>query len=60
MVNQNMYDLYMEDALVQMVKFCDFELGAVDIAGKARAEVDGLEDLLVAQRIHQGAEKLKP
>ena len=53
MVNGNMYDQYMEDALVQMVMFHDLELGAVDVAGREWAEVDELEDLLAAQEIHR-------
>lgn len=54
MVNGNMYDQYFEDSLVQMIMFHDFQLFCVDIAGKQWAEVDGVDDLLTAQKIHRG------
>ena len=53
MINGNMYDQYFEDSLVQMIMFHDFQLYCEDIAGKKWAEVDGVDDLLTAQRIHQ-------
>lgn len=52
MINGNMYDQYFEDSLVQMIMFHDFQLHYVDIAGQQWAEVDGVDDLLVAQKIH--------
>lgn len=53
MINGNMYDQYFEDSLVQMIMFHDFQLYCEDIAGKKWAEVDGVDDLLTAQQIHQ-------
>ena len=52
MINGNMYDQYFEDSLVQMIMFHDFQLHYVDISGQQWAEVDGVDDLLVAQKIH--------
>ena len=54
MINGNMYDQYFEDSLVQMIMFHDFQLFCVDIAGEKWAEVDTVDDLLVAQEIHRG------
>lgn len=54
MVNGNMYDQFFEDCLVQMIMFHDFQLFCVDIAGKQWAEVDTVDDLLTAQKIHHG------
>ncbi len=56
MINSNMYDQYFEDSLVQMIMFHDFQLRGVDIAGYKWAEVDTVDDLLMAQRIHRGGE----
>lgn len=56
MVNSNMYDQYFEDSLVQMIMFHDFQLFCVDIAGQKWAEVDGVDDLLIAQEIHRESE----
>ena len=53
MVNLGMYDQFFEDSLVQMIMFHDFQLYCVDIKGNAWSEVDGVDDLLAAQRIHQ-------
>lgn len=53
MINSNMHDQYFEDSLVQMIMFHDFQLFCVDIAGKKWAEVDSVDDLLTAQRIHR-------
>lgn len=53
MINSNMYDQYFEDSLVQMIMFHDFQLFCVDIAGKKWAEVDSVDDLLTAQKIHK-------
>lgn len=52
MINDNMYDQFFEDSLVQLVMFHDFQLFSVDIAGKGWSEVDGVDDLLHAQEIH--------
>ena len=57
MINENMYDQYFEDGLVQMIMFHDFQLFCKDIAGEKWAEVDTVDDLLSAQRIHRGLEK---
>lgn len=54
MINSNMYDQYFEDSLVQMIMFHDFQLFCKDIAGKKWAEVDSVDDLLIAQEIHRG------
>ena len=54
MINENMYDQYFEDGLVQMIMFHDFQLFCKDIAGKKWAEVDTVDDLLNAQEIHRG------
>ena len=56
MINSNMYDQYFEDSLVQMIMFHDFQLFGVDIAGHNWAEVDTVDDLLTAQKIHRGSE----
>lgn len=52
MINNNMYDQFFEDSLVQMIMFHDFQLYAKDIAGKRWSEVDCVDDLLNAQQIH--------
>lgn len=54
MINSNMYDQYFEDSLVQMIMFHDLKLYCRDIAGAQWAEVDSVDDLLAAQRIHRG------
>ena len=53
MINENMYDQFFEDGLVQMIMFHDFQLFCEDIAGKKWAEVDTVDDLLKAQEIHR-------
>lgn len=53
MVNCNMYDQYFEDSLVQMIMFHDFQLFCEDIAGEKWSEVDTVDDLLTAQKIHK-------
>lgn len=55
MIISNMYDQFFEDSLVQMIMFHDFQLFCSDIAGKKWAEVDCVDDLLTAQKIHQGS-----
>lgn len=52
MINGNMYDQYFEDSLVQMIMFHDFRLFCVDISGQEWSEVDTVDDLLTAQKIH--------
>lgn len=52
MIKSNMYDQFFEDSLVQMIMFRDFQLSCVDICGYAWNEVDCVDDLLKAQRIH--------
>lgn len=55
MINENMYDQFFEDSLVQMIMFHDFQLFYKDIAGQKWAEVDSVDDLLNAQGIHRGS-----
>ena len=57
MINENMYDQYFEDSLVQMIMFHDFQLSYIDIAGEKWAEVDSVDDLLTAQEIHKISKK---
>ncbi|MCR5104613.1 MAG: NTP transferase domain-containing protein [Eubacterium sp.] len=54
MINNNMYDQFFEDSLVQMIMFHDFQLFYKDIAGLKWSEVDSVDDLLNAQGIHRG------
>lgn len=53
MINSNMYDQFFEDSLVQMIMFHDFQLFCKDIAGQKWSEVDCVDDLLTAQKIHR-------
>jgi len=55
MINAGMHDQFLEDALVQMIMFHDFQLYCVDVAGEKWAEVDSVDDLLAAQGIHRGS-----
>lgn len=55
MVNENMYDQYFEDALAGMIMFRDFELGFNDVEGAAWREIDSVDDLLAAQKIHRAS-----
>lgn len=59
MIVSDMYDLYFEDSLVQMIMFHDFELRCVDIQGKFWSEIDTVDDLLYAQEIHRKSRILK-
>ena len=52
MIKNNMYGQYFEDALVQLIMFHDFQLLSENIAGKKWSEVDTVDDLLIAQQIH--------
>lgn len=56
MIHSNMYDLYFEDALVQMIMFHDFQLFCEDVNGHVWSEVDEVDDLLRAQEIHRNSE----
>lgn len=53
MVNEGMYNLFFEDALVQMIFDNNFELYYKDIKGYQWTEVDNVDDLLKAKYIHQ-------
>ena len=59
MIHANMYDQYFEDSLVQMIMFHDFQLFCEDIAGKKWIEVDRVDDLLTAQKIHLESRNIK-
>lgn len=58
MVNAGMHDQFFEDALVQMVMFQDFQLYCKDAAGQQWAEVNTVDDLFEAQRIHEKSKLL--
>lgn len=55
MINNNMYDQFVEDALVQMILFHNFQLYCKDISGMKWTEIDNVDDLLKAQKIHREA-----
>lgn len=57
MVNEEMYNLFFEDALVQMVFQKNFELYYKDIKDYEWTEVDGVDDLLKARQIQAESEK---
>lgn len=52
MVNEGTYDLFFEDALVQMIFDKNFELYYKDVKGYQWTEVDCVDDLLKAKKIH--------
>lgn len=52
MVNEGMYNLFFEDALVQMIFDNNFELYYKDIKDYKWTEVDCVDDLLKAKKIH--------
>lgn len=52
MVNEEMYNLFFEDALVQLIFQKNFELYYKDIKDYLWTEVDSVDDLLKAKRIH--------
>ena len=56
MVNEEMYHLFYEDALVQMIFEKNFELYYKDIKDYVWTEVDSVDDLLKAKEIHQKSE----
>ena len=51
MVNEEMYNLFFEDALVQMIFQKNFELYYKDIKDYQWTEVDNVDDLLKARQI---------
>lgn len=53
MINDEMYDLYFEDALVSMIFSSDFELYYEDISAYQHVEIDTVDDLLVAKTIQK-------
>jgi choline kinase len=52
MVNEEAYNLFYEDALVQMIFASNFELYYKDIKDYLWTEVDNVDDLLRAKVIH--------
>lgn len=52
MVNEGVYTLFYEDALVQMIFDKSFELYYKDIKDYQWTEVDSVDDLLIARQIH--------
>lgn len=57
MVNEEMYNLFFEDALVQMIFQKNFELYYKDIKDYKWTEVDCVDDLLKARQIQVESEK---
>lgn len=57
MVNESMYKLFFEDALVQMIFDKNFELYYKDIKNYQWTEVDNVDDLLKARQIQNENEK---
>lgn len=57
MVNEEMYNLFYEDALVQMIFQKNFELYYKDIKDYKWTEVDCVDDLLKARQIQSESEK---
>ena len=53
MVNNEMYDQFYEDALVQMIFENDFDLYFKDIKGYSWAEIDNVDDLIKAREVHK-------
>ena len=51
MVNEEFYNLFFEDALVQMIFEKNFELYYTDIKNYKWTEVDSVDDLLKARQI---------
>ena len=54
MVNEGMYNLFFEDALVQMIFDKNFELYYKDIKDYQWTGVDNVDDLLKARQIQAG------
>lgn len=57
MVNEGMYNLFFEDALVQMIFDKNFELYYMDIKDYQWTEVDNVDDLLKARQIQAESNK---
>ena len=57
MINEEMYNLFFEDALVQMIFQKNFELYYKDIKNYKWTEVDCVDDLLKARQIQAESEK---
>jgi choline kinase len=57
MVNEGMYNLFFEDALVQMIFDKNFELYYKDIKDYQWTEVDNVDDLLKARQIQEDNDK---
>lgn len=57
MINEEMYNLFFEDALVQMIFQKNFELYYKDIKDYKWTEVDCVDDLLKARQIQTESEK---
>ena len=57
MVNEGMYNLFFEDALVQMIFDKNFELYYKDIKDYEWTEVDNVDDLLKAREIQSQIKK---
>ena len=52
MVEEGFYDQWYENALVQLIFKNDFKLYYIDITNYDWTEVDSVNDLLLAKRIH--------
>ncbi len=57
MVKDEMYNLFFEDALVQMIFEKNFELYYIDIKDYKWVEVDCVDDLLIARQIQKTSKK---
>lgn len=57
MINVEMYNLFFEDALVQMIFSENLELYYKDIKGYNWVEVDNVDNLLLAKKIHKTSKK---
>lgn len=57
MINEELYNLFFEDALVQMIFQKNFELYYKDIKDYKWTEVDCVDDLLKARQLQAGNEK---
>lgn len=53
MINEEMYDQFFEDALVQMIFENDFDLYYLDINGYSWTEVDTVDDLIKAREVQK-------
>ena len=57
MVEEGFYDQWYENALVQLIFKNDFNLYFIDISEYEWTEVDSVNDLLMAKRIHSQEKK---